>query len=375
VQRVLGREGIDVRAFKDSVVFEEHEILTGSSDSPYTVYSPYKNAWWKKFKEEGLEQNLKVWGKPELKFPKALDGGADGKHRALPTLKWLGFERIEGMEIEPGEAAGRKMLWHFCERRLGKYANTRNFPAMGGGSSRVSPHFRHGTISVRQALKLALDMSKEGGATVAKGAEVWMNELVWREFYQQILFNFPDVQTRPFKKKFENLKWRRKDEEFNWWTEGKTGYPIVDAGMRQLNASGWMHNRVRMITANFLTKDQRIDYQWGERYFAQRLIDFEVAQNNGNWQWSAGTGTDAQPYFRIFNPASQSLKFDPKGAYIRKWVPELGKVPAKFIHEPHLMSAAEQDECGCRIGRDYPGPVVDHGEARKKALSMFEGVK
>jgi deoxyribodipyrimidine photo-lyase len=374
VRRILGKEGINVRGFKDLVIFEEHEILSASADSPYAVYSPYRNAWMKKLKEEGFDDGkLKVLPTPRLNFAEGIGNRSHAKEtRSLPALKELGFEEIKELAEEPGEGAGRRRLARFCEKSISAYPTTRNFPALPDGTSRLSAHLRHGTISIRHALRSALEAKAHGDASVAKGVDVWIAELVWREFYQQIVFNFPDVKNDAFKKKFADLPWRHSRKEFAWWTDGKTGCPIVDAGMRQLNAIGWMHNRVRMVTAMFLTKDQQIDYKWGERYFAQRLIDFEVSQNNGNWQWSASTGTDAQPWFRIFNPASQSKKFDPDGIYIRKWVPELADVPAKFIHEPHLMTQAQQIEYRCRIGQDYPAPVVDHAEARVRALKMFQ---
>jgi deoxyribodipyrimidine photo-lyase len=354
VERLLPKQDVDVKAFKDQVIFEEQEILAASTGKPYTVYTPYRKAWMAKLKEEGMAEIL---DRSKLRFAKAAMRGIE-----MPTVKGLGFEPIERMEILAGETAGRKVLADFDKHGLAKYARTRNFPAISDGTSRLSPHLRHGTISIRQAV------------SVARGSDVWLGELIWREFFQQILFNFSEVAAHPFKEKFQHLQWRKDKRGFDAWAGGWTGFPIVDAGMRQLNETGWMHNRVRMIVAMFLTKDLRIDYRLGERYFANRLIDHEVAQNNGNWQWCAGTGTDAQPYFRIFNPASQSKTYDPKGVYIRQWVPELTRVPDRFIHDPHQMPEEVQRKAGCRIGKDYPAPIVDHSEARAEALKMFKGI-
>jgi deoxyribodipyrimidine photo-lyase len=351
VEDVLRGAGVEVRGFKDQVIFEEGEILAVSTGEPYTVYTPYRKAWMKKLEEEGMGEIL---GKARVRFAKVGPVGIE-----MPTVESLGFERVEKMEIAAGETAGRKMLKGFAKGGIGKYARRRNFPALSGGTSRLSPHLRHGTISIREAVG------------VARRSEVWLGELIWREFYQQILFNFPEVAADAFREKFRRLEWRKDEAGFEAWCRGKTGFPIVDAGMRQLNATGWMHNRVRMIVAMFLTKDLRIDYRRGERYFANRLIDHEVAQNNGNWQWCAGTGTDAQPWFRIFNPASQSRSYDAKGEYIRRWVRELKRVPGGFIHEPHLMPVGVQKKFGCVIGKDYPAPIVEHAVAREAAMKMF----
>jgi deoxyribodipyrimidine photo-lyase len=356
VERRLPKSGIEVKAFKDLVVFEEREILAASSGEPYTVYSPYRRAWMERLKKTPPAPGLPV---PRLQFF-PVSGGI-----AMPTVQSLGFEPIENLQISPGESAARKMLKRFASAAIKRYPKTRNFPADETGSSRLSAHLRHGTLSIRAAV----------AAAQKEAADVWLGELIWREFYQQILFNFPDVAGNAFKTKFRKLPWRKDKKELEAWMWGKTGFPIVDAGMRQLNQTGWMHNRVRMIVAMFLTKDLRIDYRLGERYFANRLIDHEVAQNNGNWQWSASTGTDAQPWFRIFNPASQSKSYDPKGVYIRRWVKELSPVPEKYIHEPHTMPAEMQARVGCLIGRDYPLPMVDHAEARKETLGMFKGTQ
>jgi deoxyribodipyrimidine photo-lyase len=200
----------------------------------------------------------------------------------------------------------------------------------------------------------------------------WLNELIWREFYISILMHFPEVRRRSFREVYRHLLWDNDREAFLAWQEGRTGYPIVDAAMRQLLATGWMHNRARMIVASFLTKDLLVDWRWGERHFMQHLIDGDPAANNGGWQWTAGTGTDAAPYFRVFNPVLQSNRYDPEGAYIRRWVPELADVPDEVIHHPWTMSRAQQERSGCIVGLDYPAPIVEHKVARERAIAAYD---
>lgn len=367
-RRALAAMKVELRLFKDQVIFEEQDILSTASGEPYTVFTPYKNTWLKhfagKFGREGPVpgKTRKIIFAPAIR--KLKDAG-------LPTVQSLGFESLRGMEIEPGESAGMKALQSFCDGPIVRYHETRNFPAIADGTSRLSPHLRHGTVSPRQALHLALAARTEGGASVARGVDIWISELIWREFYQQIIFNFPHVAAGAFRQKLDKLQWQFDKQHWRAWTEGKTGFPIVDAGMRQLNLTGWMHNRLRMIVAMFLTKDLLIDYKRGERYFANHLIDFETAQNNGGWQWSASTGTDAQPYFRVFNPALQSKTCDPRGAFIRRYCRELKNVPDRFIHAPHEMPLQTQKEIGCVIGKHYPAPIVEHEKARNRAIAMF----
>jgi deoxyribodipyrimidine photo-lyase len=357
IEEALRADGINVRGFKDQVIFEEQEICTVGGGLPYTVYTPYKRAWLKKLQERPVE----VLGTPKLTFAKAMHAL---KSTSLPTAGELGFESDHQIDIQAGEGAALRRLAAFCRNKLDDYQTNRNFPAIDG-SSRLSPHLRHGTLSPRQCLAAARK-------TQSKGADVWIAELIWRDFYQQVLFNFPHVEHEPFKPDLAGLKWRQSETDFKRWAEGMTGFPIVDAAMRQLNQTGWMHNRLRMIVAMFLTKDLLLDYRLGERYFMRNLIDGETAQNNGGWQWSASTGTDAQPYFRIFNPAVQGEKFDPTGTFVRRYCPELAKIPDQFIHCPHTMPAAQQRESRCRIGVDYPSPIVDHDEARIRALGTFQ---
>ncbi len=229
---------------------------------------------------------------------------------------------------------------------------------------------RQAAWAAREADELAIDTKAQ------LGAETWLNELIWREFYAAILYHFPYVRQTAFRPELRNIPWRDDLDGFNAWVEGRTGYPVVDAAMRQLNTTGWMHNRARMITASFLTKDLLIDWRQGERYFMQHLLDGDPAANNGGWQWTAGTGTDAAPYFRVFNPVLQGKKFDPQGAYVRHWVPELSRVSDAFIHTPWEMPTSMQAQVGCVIGKNYPTPIVDHAMARQRVLAAYrEGVK
>jgi deoxyribodipyrimidine photo-lyase len=237
----------------------------------------------------------------------------------------------------------------------------------------LSPYLRFGMLSARQALAAAKQAEQMArGELARRGVETWINELIWREFYVAILFHFPFVRQEAFRPALRGIPWINDPEDFAAWSEGRTGYPVVDAAMRQLVQTGWMHNRARMITASFLTKDLLVDWRWGERYFMQHLVDGDPAANNGGWQWTAGTGTDAAPYFRVFNPILQSMKFDPNGDYIRCFVPELVNVPNEFIHHPWEMPADLQKRAGCVIGKDYPEPIVDHQLARERVLVAYK---
>jgi deoxyribodipyrimidine photo-lyase len=227
-------------------------------------------------------------------------------------------------------------------------------------------------VSARQAVVAALEAIEAAPNDQArKGAETWLNELIWREFYIAVLYHFPRVRRNSFRPEYDQIHWENDEDAFTAWCEGRTGYPVVDAAMRQLVQTGWMHNRARMIVASFLVKDLLIDWRWGERWFMQHLVDGDPAANNGGWQWTAGTGTDAAPYFRIFNPVSQGRKYDPRGAYVRRWLPEMVRVPDQFIHQPWTMPLEEQQSAECYIGQDYPAPIVDHAWARQRTLAAF----
>ncbi len=349
----LAGHGIAFELFKDQTIFECDELLT-QSGKPYTVFTPYKNAWLKRCTAADAAR----WP-TEGRF-------ANYSGNALPTLPELGFEAsdIRQIGIQPGMSGARALWQDFRGDRLDHYGERRDYPAIKGVSY-LSVHLRFGTISIRELVRHAQ----------ARQADAWLNELIWRDFYFMILDRFPHIVVRAFKPEYDLIRWDDWPAGLTAWCEGRTGYPLVDAAMRQLNYSGWMHNRLRMVVASFLSKDLGIDWRQGERYFAERLIDFDLSANNGGWQWAASSGCDAQPYFRIFNPVAQSEKFDPEGRFIRRYVPELARVPDKYIHQPWRMNTMEQQMCGVVIGRDYPAPIVDHAQARERTLARYAVVK
>jgi len=349
------------RAFhtrKDQVIFEKDEVLT-SGGTPYTVFTPYKNAWLEKLEPFYLKAY------PVERYGDRLAPAPDAVRHSLAGL---GFEATDfaSLGLPAGTAGGRKLLSDF-RRRMARYHALRDFPAVKGPSY-LSMHLRFGTISIREAARLA-------AGSRSRGAAVWLSELIWRDFYHMILHHFPRVVARAFRPEYDALDFPNDRRLFDAWCAGRTGYPLVDAAMRQLNSTGYMHNRLRMVAASFLVKDLLVDWRWGEKVFAERLNDYDLAANNGGWQWAASTGCDAQPYFRIFNPVTQSRKFDPEGRFIRRYVPELAGCDGETIHEPWRMSADEQKRARVIIGRDYPAPVVDHAEQRKKALALYQRVK
>jgi deoxyribodipyrimidine photo-lyase len=364
VQQQLAQTGVLVRTFKDHVVFEAEEVR-GATGEPLQRYSAYRARWWTRW------QAMKP---PVLPIPSGLCAEKAAPlpaPRPIPTALELGYEPVIPW-IEAGEQHARKRLAWFVGAPIHSYLDGRNLPALDG-SSKLSPHFRFGTLSPRTAIHAALGGLAAGGRASRPDVLTWIDELIWREFFQQVVSAFPRVVNGPFRSVAvppPREPGRERDRLFQAWCDGQTGYPIVDAGMRQLNRTGWMHNRVRMIVASFLIKDLRIDWQSGERYFLRHLLDADTAANNGNWQWCASTGTDAMRGYRIFNPALQSRKFDPDGVYIRQYVPELSAVTHKRIHEPHLMTPDEQARSGCRIGVDYPAPLVDHRQAREEYLDL-----
>ncbi len=276
--------------------------------------------------------------------------------------------------IPAGEQVAQDLLQAFtagADAPIYRYADERNRVDLSGASG-LSPYLRFGMLSARQAVESAL-IAREAAPDnlAAEGADVWLNELIWREFFTSILYHFPHVRRHSFREAYRRIQWANGEADFRAWYEGRTGYPLVDAAMRQLAQTGWMHNRARMVVASFLTKDLLIDWRRGEEWFMQHLLDGDPAANNGGWQWTAGTGTDAAPYFRIFNPVSQSTRHDPDGDYIRKYVPELRQVPDPYIHEPWKMPDDVQAQAGCVIGKDYPAPIVDHRWARQRTLEAY----
>jgi deoxyribodipyrimidine photo-lyase len=332
------------------------ESLRKSDGTPYTVYTPFSRMW----------HSLPFPGKP-LPAPERLPILPILTSSGLPDMLKHTLDKI----FPAGEIEAQRRLTRFTDSLIECYAEDRNRMDLDGTSG-LSPYLRFGMLSARQAVwaaREAEELSKD--ITAIHGAETWLNELIWREFYAAILYHFPYVRRVAFRPELRKIAWRYDIDGMHAWAEGQTGYPVVDAAMRQLNSTGWMHNRARMITASFLTKDLLIDWRQGERYFMQHLLDGDPAANNGGWQWTAGTGTDAAPYFRIFNPVLQGMKFDPEGAYVRRWVPELVDVPNRFIHAPWEMPANMQAQTGCVIGKNYPAPIVDHAEARQRVLAAY----
>ncbi len=324
---------------------------------PYQVYTPYRRAW------EALP-----FPPTPLPAPDAIPTPSGWSGEPLPPDPLDGPATV----FPAGETEAQRRLQAFCAGPIAAYAEARDRMAEEG-TSQLSPYLRFGMLSARQAVWAARAAMEHAEARA--GAQAWLGELIWREFYHAVLWHFPHVLETSFRAELRAVPWRDAPQDFAAWMEGRTGYPIVDAGMRQLRQTGWMHNRARMIVASFLSKDLLLSWQWGERYFMYHLVDAEPASNNGGWQWAAGTGTDAAPYFRVFNPVTQGQKFDPQGVYVRRWVPELRAVPDAFIHAPWQMPLALQDEIGCRIGVDYPAPIVDHAMARVRALSAYRAAR
>jgi deoxyribodipyrimidine photo-lyase len=342
----------------DGLTVHHPAAVVNDNGAPYAVYTPFSRAWRAK-PQPGVQSVLPA--PDRIATP---DGLAS---EPLPIGE-------AADDFLPGEGEAHTRLQAFGEGLQGaiyQYADGRDWMAERG-TSRLSPYLRFGMVSARQAAVAALlAIEAASSPSARRSADTWLSELIWREFYMAILYHFPVVRRRSFRQQLRSIRWENDESGFEAWSQGRTGYPVVDAAMRELNATGWMHNRARMIVASFLTKDLLIDWRWGERYFMQQLIDGDPGANNGGWQWTAGTGTDAAPYFRVFNPVLQGRKFDPQGAYIRRWVPELAPVPVEYIHQPWEMPDDVQGECGCRIGHDYPARIVDHAWARGRALAAY----
>ena len=360
VRAALNQRGIAFVTCKDQVIFEHNEVLTQDA-RPFSVFTAYKNAWLKRLTHGDL-----------LAHPvqNHLENLAPVDTQAGPSLEDIGFARTNLRTLPiPTGMSGAAMLFGDFLHRIGRYHETRDYPSVKG-SSYLSLHLRFGTISIRTLARAAWERAQHAQHD-GRGAQTWLNELIWRDFYFMILHHHPRVVEHAFREEFDALQFDNDSDRFSAWCEGQTGYPLVDAAMRQLNSTGYMHNRLRMVAASFLVKDLHIDWRWGERYFARHLNDFDLAANNGGWQWAASTGCDAQPYFRIFNPVTQSEKFDKDGKFIRKYVPELAACDNKFIHAPWLMSSQEQGRTGLIIGRNYPAPIVDHAQARRVTLERY----
>lgn len=349
--------------YKDHVIFEKDEVLN-LAGKPYGVFTPYKNRWLKTVNDFFIKPY------PVDSYIKNLASLTSNKlfNSGLPSLESLGFMRtnLSSMHLPTGMQGGLALFDDF-KTRMSRYKDARDFPGVKGVSY-LSVHLRFGTVSIRHLVREALRAANAG-------AETWLSELIWREFYVQILHHNPQVAVgMPYQAEYASLKFPNNLKLFQAWCEGKTGYPLVDAAMRQLNTTGYMHNRLRMVAASFLVKDLLVDWRWGERYFAEKLIDFDFSANNGGWQWAASTGCDAQPWFRIFNPINQSKRFDAQGKFIRKYVPELANCSDKEIHEPWLISPLRLQELKICIGTDYPSPIVDHATQRKLALNLYKNI-
>ena len=376
VRGKLADLGVSLHTFKDHVIFERSEVLS-LSGTPYGVFTPYKNAWLKKVDDYFLKAY------PVQKYAAHLAAAPKDFAQGVPSLAAMGFEttNLAEVKIPTGSAGGQALFTDFLER-MDRYGDTRDFPAVKGPSY-LSVHLRFGTVSIRslarEAHKRAFPRAGMGeGTSASEGARVWLSELIWRDFYVQVMHHHPHVVKRAFKKEYDAIEWEKGKEAqalFKAWCDGKTGYPLVDAAMRQLNETGYMHNRLRMVVASFLTKDLGLDWRWGEAYFATHLNDFDLSANNGGWQWASSSGCDAQPYFRIFNPTSQSDKFDHHGKFIRRYVPELAKLPDDALHAPWDAKPVEIAASGVKLGVDYPLRCVIHEEARAKTLLRYAVVK
>lgn len=382
----LAHHGIMFHTFKDHVIFERQEVLT-QQGRPFGVFTPYKNAWFKQLTDFHLQaypthKYALALAPPPMKpaFEGTSTTTPEGVWRqhwlpdGIPSLAQLGFENtnLPTLRLLPGSAGAATLLEDFLQR-IDRYGHARDFPAVKGPSY-LSVHLRFGTVSIRLLARTAYTMHLQG----IPGAMAWLNELIWRDFYHQIMANHPRAMSHAFKPEYDAIHWEKgKHAEalFAAWREGRTGYPLVDAAMAQINQTGYMHNRLRMVVASFLVKDLGVDWRWGERYFADNLNDFDLAANNGGWQWASSSGCDAQPYFRIFNPVSQSEKFDGEGRFIRRYLPALAGLTNKAIHAPWLAGPVELASAGIELGRHYPWPVVDHAQAREKTLQRYAVVK
>ena len=366
----LAAQGVALHTSKDHVVFERSEVLT-LAGKPYTVFTPYKNAWMKKLEPFFVKPYPTERHADALAPPPAAAA-------SLPSLAELGFGRsnLGELKIAPGSTGAQALLADFLPR-MADYGETRDLPAVKGPSY-LSVHLRFGTVSIRELAAAAWERVRQPQAGDRPGAAVWLSELVWRDFYHQVLHHHPHVVGASFKPEYDKIEWDHgapANELFNAWCDGRTGYPLVDAAMAQINQTGYMHNRLRMVVASFLTKDLGIDWRRGEAYFATHLNDFDLAANNGGWQWAASTGCDAQPYFRIFNPISQSQKFDAQGRFIRRYLPQLAALPDAALHAPWTARPVDLASAGLVLGRDYPWPVVQHAVARARTLARYAVVK
>lgn len=362
VTEALQEKGITSETYWDQLLHAPGEIVT-QQKKPYTVYTPFWKNWSQKTKEKVAQKLENVKGLTETEINLIQTAGVIN----LPTAKALGYNWDNPLLLPVGETAAQARLEEFCQAAINDYQEQRNYPGIDG-TSQLSAALKFGAISMRTVWQTSLNTYENSRSDeVRSSIQTWQQELAWREFYQHCLYFFPDLATAPYREQFKDFPWENNQEHFQAWCEGRTGYPIVDAAMRQLNETGWMHNRCRMIVASFLTKDLIINWQWGEKYFMQKLIDGDLAANNGGWQWSASSGMDPKP-LRIFNPASQAQKFDPEGEYIRQWLPELSSIDTEYLVTGKILPL-ERSSCG------YPAPMVDHNQRQQEFKRRYQQQK
>jgi deoxyribodipyrimidine photo-lyase len=360
----LRAAGLDVHGFTDHVYTAAGDIVQ-TSGKPYTIYTPFRKRW-----EAVIAQTpRRTYASVTAIEGKLLDAQRIGATRDIPQPEEFGYVSNPNVCVG-GIDAAEVLLTAFLAGPVNTYLHDRNAPAIAGTSG-LSPHLRAGTIGIRTCVNRALQARAMRSKEHAHHVDSWIGELIWRDFYQHLLTHFPRIAHEPFVENAKDIVYQYDAAHYKAWCEGRTGYPIVDAAMVQMNTTGWMHNRLRMIVASFLTKHLLVDYHEGERYFEQHLVDADLAANNGGWQWSASTGTDAAPYFRVFNPTLQGKTFDPEGTFVRSQLSVLRNVPAEFIHEPWLMPPIVAAEAGCIIGTDYPAPIIDHATARARAIEVY----
>jgi len=361
VERALREAGVHVKRFHDRLLVPPGAVATRAG-GPFTVYTPFRRAC------EGVPLSA-PHAAPARLAPNPLPA------RPLARLEQLGFAAPAAAPWPAGEREARARLERFAAgHALARYAVGRDVPAEAS-TSRLSADLKFGTLGIRRTVAEVNAAADAGGPALRESSSKYVAELRWRDFFAHVLWHFPHVERGAFRPAYDALAWSGTDAWFDAWREGRTGYPIVDAGMRELLATGSMHNRVRMVVASFLTKDLLLDWRRGESHFMKHLVDGDLASNNGGWQWAAGTGTDAAPWFRIFNPVTQGLRFDPDGAYVKRWVPELAALPPALVHAPWEAPPLTLASCGVTLGEDYPFPVVDHAVQRDRALAMYRAVK
>ncbi len=364
ITAALHERGLRTASFAD-LVYAPADTVLAQTGKPYTVYTPYRKRWQATYEAEPIPPY------PSLRAIKGKVLAADelGSTREVPRPEDYGHTSSP-LYPKGGLDEAQRLLSTFLAEPINAYLDQRNLPAIAG-TSLLSPHLRAGTIGIRACVHAAVTARGARPSGAAASIDGWIGELIWRDFYHQLLVHFPRIANEPFVEAGKNVPYEHDEVRWRAWCEGRTGYPIVDAAMMQLNTTGWMHNRLRMIVASFFTKHLMGDYRDGERYFELRLADADLAANNGGWQWSASIGTDAAPYFRVFNPTIQGKNFDPDGTFVRSMIPALANVTAKYIHEPWAMPPLLAAEAGVVLGRDYPEPIVDHAVARQKAIDLY----